>query len=109
MSADHRSETQWKLAALLAVLSMVSPFSIDTFFPSFHTIAAHFHLSRWAVQQTLTVYMLPLAVMSLVQGPLSDALGRRPVILAGLATYTAASIGCTLAPNFGSLLVFRAL
>jgi DHA1 family bicyclomycin/chloramphenicol resistance-like MFS transporter len=100
---------QWKFAVLLAALSMVSPFSIDTFFPSFHAIATDFGLSKWAVQQTLTVYMLPLSIMSLVQGPLSDALGRRPVIVTGLSIYTVASIGCTLAPNFATLLVFRAL
>ncbi|MGH8208398.1 MAG: MFS transporter, partial [Steroidobacteraceae bacterium] len=94
---------------LLAALSMVSPFSIDTFFPSFHAIAAQFSLSPWAVQQTLTVYMLPLSFMSLVQGPLSDAIGRRRVILVGLAIYTVAAIGCTFAPSFGTLLVFRAL
>jgi DHA1 family bicyclomycin/chloramphenicol resistance-like MFS transporter len=46
--------------------------------------------------------------MSLVQGPLSDAIGRRRVILVGLAVYTAASIGCTLAPTFATLLLFRA-
>src|SRR5579863_3188737 len=100
---------QWKLAALLAALAMVSPFSIDTFFPSFHALASHFSLTRWAVQQTLTAYMLPLSVMSLVQGPLSDAMGRRPVILGGLTIYTLASVGCTLAPNFATLLIFRAL
>jgi DHA1 family bicyclomycin/chloramphenicol resistance-like MFS transporter len=94
---------------LLAALSMVSPFTIDTFFPSFHAMQAYFSLSNFAIQQTLTVYMLPLAVMSLVQGPLSDAVGRRPVILAGLVLYTIASAGCTLAPNFGTLLAFRAL
>jgi DHA1 family bicyclomycin/chloramphenicol resistance-like MFS transporter len=88
---------------------MVSPFSIDTFFPSFHAIAAQFSLSPWAVQQTLTVYMLPLSFMSLVQGPLSDAIGRRRVILVGLSIYTCAAIGCTLAPNFRTLLLFRAL
>ncbi len=88
---------------------MVSPFSIDTFFPSFHAIATDFGLSKWAVQQSMTVYLLPLSVMSLVQGPLSDALGRRPVILAGLIVYTIASVGCTFAPNFGTLLAFRAL
>src|SRR5215470_945840 len=99
----------WKLAVLLAALSMVSPFSIDTFFPSFYAIAAEFGLSKWAVQQTLTVYMLPLSIMSLVQGPLSDALGRRPVILAGISVYTVASLGCTFAPNFGTLLAFRGL
>jgi DHA1 family bicyclomycin/chloramphenicol resistance-like MFS transporter len=53
--------------------------------------------------------MLPLSIMSLVQGPLSDATGRRPVILAGITVYTLASIGCTFAPNFGTLLAFRAL
>ncbi len=97
------------LAVLLAVLSMVSPFSIDTFFPSFHAIARQFSLSPWAVQQTLTAYMLPLSLMSLVQGPLSDAIGRRRVIIVGLSVYTVAAIGCTLAPTFGMLLVFRAL
>ena len=65
------------LALLLAALSMAGPFSIDTFFPSFHAIAEQFSVSAWAVQQTLTVYMLPLSFMSLVQGPLSDAVGRR--------------------------------
>jgi DHA1 family bicyclomycin/chloramphenicol resistance-like MFS transporter len=47
--------------------------------------------------------------MSLVQGPASDALGRRPIILAGLCVYTLASVGCTFAPNFATLLIFRAL
>jgi MFS transporter, DHA1 family, multidrug resistance protein len=108
--AEQRSRNRHgRLALLLAALAMAGPFSIDTFFPSFHAIAADFSISAWAVQQTLTVYMLPLSFMSLVQGPLSDAVGRRRVILVGLAIYTAASIGCTLAPTFGTLLLFRAL
>jgi DHA1 family bicyclomycin/chloramphenicol resistance-like MFS transporter len=109
LSSDRGASRYWKFAVLLAALSMVSPFSIDTFFPSFHALAEQFGLSKWALQQTLTVYMLPLSLMSLVQGPLSDAIGRRRVILFGLVAYTAASIGCTLAPTFGMLLVFRAL
>jgi len=108
-TADRYKGRHGGLAVLLAALSMASPFSIDTFFPSFPAIAAEFSLSRWALQQTLTVYMLPLSLMSLVQGPLSDAIGRRRVILAGLTVYCAASIGCTLAPTFGALLAFRAL
>jgi len=105
----HGAARHWRLAVLLAALSMLSPFSIDTFFPSFHAIAEDFSLSKWAVQQTLTVYMLPLSIMSLVQGPLSDALGRRPVLLTGISLYTLASLGCTFAPNFPTLLIFRAL
>lgn len=103
------SPRYWKLAVLLAALSMVGPFTIDTFFPSFHAIAADFGLSKWAVQQTLTAYMLPLSIMSLIQGPVSDALGRRPVVLTGLCVYTLASVGCAFAPNFATLLIFRAL
>lgn len=99
----------WKLAALLAALSMVGPFTIDTAFPSFHAIAEDFGLSKWAVQQTLTAYLLPLSIMSLVQGPASDALGRRPIILAGLCVYMLASVGCAFAPNFATLLIFRTL
>ena len=109
LAADSRKGRHRGLAILLAALSMAGPFSIDTFFPSFYAIAEQFSVSAWAVQQTLTVYMLPLSFMSLVQGPLSDAIGRRRVIVVGLAIYTAASIGCTLAPTFGTLLLFRAL
>jgi MFS transporter, DHA1 family, multidrug resistance protein len=96
-------------ALLLGALSMVSPFSIDTFFPSFHAMAAEFHLTPWQIQQTLTAYMVPLAFMSLIQGPLSDALGRRPVIVLGLVLYATASLGCTWAPSFPVLLLFRAI
>ena len=42
------------MAALLAALAMVSPFSIDTFFPSFRAIAADLGVATWHVQQTLT-------------------------------------------------------
>ena len=97
------------LAVLLAGLSMVSPFSIDTFFPSFRAMEADLGVSRWQMQQTLTAYMLPYAVTALLYGPLSDALGRRPVIIWGLGFYTLGSLACVLAPNFTSLLVFRAL
>lgn len=103
------SGSHWGMAALLAALAMVSPFSIDTFYPSFPAIAREFSLTAWQIQQTITVYMVPFALMTLVQGPLSDALGRRPVVLAGLMIYSVASIACVFAPSFAFLLAFRAL
>jgi DHA1 family bicyclomycin/chloramphenicol resistance-like MFS transporter len=106
---NSRAAAPIGLAALLAGLSMLSPFSIDTFFPSFRAISAEFSLSTLEIQQTLTAYLLPYAFMSLVHGPLSDALGRRPVVLAGLVLYAAASLACALAPGFGTLLAFRAM
>jgi DHA1 family bicyclomycin/chloramphenicol resistance-like MFS transporter len=95
------------LAVLLAFLSMLSPFAIDTCLPSFRAIQREFDISSLAVQQLLSLYMLPHAVMTLFYGPLSDALGRRKVILLGLGGFTVASVACTLAPNFGTLLLFR--
>jgi DHA1 family bicyclomycin/chloramphenicol resistance-like MFS transporter len=114
MSEAHQSlaaeaRTHRGLAALLAALATVSPFSIDTFFPSFPAIEAQFGLSAWQMQQTLTTYLVPFAMMSLILGPLSDALGRRPVVLVGLMVYTAASVGCAVAPGFAWLLAFRAV
>ena len=97
------------MALLLATLSMVSPLSVDTFFPSFPAIAEYYHLTEWQVQQLITAYLIPFSCFTLVHGPLSDALGRRPVVIAGLCVYTAASIGCVFAPTFGVLLLARAI
>jgi len=109
MTLSEEARTHRGLAVLLAALATVSPFSVDTFFPSFPAIEAQFGVSVWQMQQTLTAYLVPFAIMSLVLGPLSDALGRRPIVLAGLALYTAASVGCAASPSFAWLLTFRAL
>ncbi|MEO6186860.1 MAG: multidrug effflux MFS transporter [Steroidobacteraceae bacterium] len=97
------------ITLLLASLSMISPLSIDTFLPSFPTIAQQFNLTSWEVQQIITAYLLPFACFSLVHGPLSDALGRRTVVIGGLVLYTIGSIGCILAPTFATLLFCRVL
>jgi MFS transporter, DHA1 family, multidrug resistance protein len=106
---DNKGGSHWGMAALLAALAMVSPFSLDTFYPSFPAISQEFSLTTWQIQQSITVYMLPFALMTLVQGPLSDALGRRPVVLVGLLIYSLASIACVFAPSFAFLLAFRAV
>jgi DHA1 family bicyclomycin/chloramphenicol resistance-like MFS transporter len=93
---------------MLAGLAMLGPFSIDTFLPSFPAIQRDFAVSTLELQQTLSVYLATFAVMTLFHGALSDSFGRRPVILACLALYTIASIGCFLAQSFPQLLLFRA-
>ena len=98
-----------RLAPLLAALAMLGPFSIDTFFPAFRVMGDDLRVSPAAMQQTISVYLAVYSVMSLFHGPLSDAYGRRRVILCFTALFTVASLGCALAPNFATLLVFRAL
>lgn len=97
------------LTLLLAGLAMFGPFAIDTMFPAFPAIGAEFHADDFALQQTLSIYLIALALMSLVHGPLSDALGRRPVVIGGVALFTLASIGCALTWSIESLWFFRAL
>lgn len=97
------------LAVLLGGLSMVSPFSIDTFFPAFHAMERGLGVNAWQLQQVLTAYMLTFAFASLVHGPLSDAIGRRPVMIGGMVLYTVGSIACMLAPNYYALIAARIL
>lgn len=72
-------------------------------------IGQKLHADAVAVQETLTAYMLPFAVMTLWHGAISDAFGRRRVILWGTALFALASAACALANSIEWLLVFRAL
>jgi DHA1 family bicyclomycin/chloramphenicol resistance-like MFS transporter len=99
----------WALAVLLATLGMLGPFSIDTFIPAFSGIAKSLDATPLQMQQTLSAYLFGFALMSLFHGALSDSLGRRPVVLWGLAAFTLASMGCALSQNIHQLIFFRAV
>jgi DHA1 family bicyclomycin/chloramphenicol resistance-like MFS transporter len=97
------------MLVILGGLSMIGPFAIDTMFPAFRQMGAQFGTDTLAMQQTLSAYLVAYAAMSLVHGPMSDAFGRRRVILGGVAVFALASVGCALAPDLTTLLAFRAL
>ncbi len=92
---------------VLAMLSMIGPFSIDTPFPAFAQMGDALDVSSGELQLVVTAYMLAFASMSLFHGPLSDAIGRRPVIMGSLVVYAAASAACAFAPTLEWLLVGR--
>lgn len=98
-----------QLTLLLAGLSMLGAFSIDTYFPSFPAIAEHFGVTLADMQKTLSFYLLALAMMSLFHGSLSDSFGRRKIILATLVVYIIGCVGSIFAPNFEALVFFRVL
>ncbi|WP_396266905.1 multidrug effflux MFS transporter [Ideonella sp.] len=100
---------RWALAALLATLGMLGPFSIDTYLPAFTGIAASIGATPVEMQQTLSAYLLGFAAMNLFHGALADSFGRKPVVLAGVAMFTLASVGCALSNSIGWLVAFRAL
>jgi DHA1 family bicyclomycin/chloramphenicol resistance-like MFS transporter len=97
------------LAMMLAGLSMLGPFSIDTYLPAFPNIQAGLNASAIEVQQTLTVYMLAFAGMVLWHGALSDAFGRRNIIIGSLALFAIGTLGCAAASSVHYLWAFRIL
>lgn len=109
MSTQPDNSPPASLVLLLAALAMFGPFSIDTIFPAFPNIEAALHVGPVEMQQTISVYLLSYALMSLLHGPLSDSLGRRPVIMAGVVVFIIASIGCAYASTIWQLLGFRCL
>lgn len=98
-----------KLALLLAFLNVIGPFSTDAYLPAFQAMESDLGADAIAMQQSLTAYMLPFATMMLFHGAISDALGRRRVIIAGLALYIVSALLCALAPNIHTLLLGRML
>ena len=98
-----------RLVVLLATLSMLGPLAIDTYLPSFHALAREFAVGPAAIQQTLSVYLSGFAFMMLLSGGLSDAFGRRRVILSTLVLYVVASFGAAAASGFDVFLYWRLL
>lgn len=94
---------------LLALLGMFGPFSIDTTFPAFAAMGEQFRVSDAAMQLVVSAYLASFAAMCLFHGPISDAVGRKPVMVTGAAVYALASIGCALSASLEMLLVFRVL
>ncbi|MEO8848133.1 MAG: multidrug effflux MFS transporter [Casimicrobiaceae bacterium] len=103
------ADRTWGFAALLASLAMLGPFSIDMYLPAFPAITREFDASPIAMQQTLSIYLFAYAAMMLWHGALSDAWGRRPIVLAGMIIYAVATLGCAIAGNIQSLWLFRGL
>ena len=81
----------------------------NLFLPSLAHIAEEFEADYGLVNLSIAGYAAVTAVLQLVMGPLSDRFGRRPVILAVLGVFVAASLGCALARDVETFLLFRML
>lgn len=97
------------LTVIVALLSMIGPFSIDAYLPSFPDIEADFGVSREVLSQSLGIYLIAFAASTLVWGPLADRYGRRGVIMGSQLVYMLASIGCALSSSISAFLLFRTL
>jgi len=91
----------------LILLAGVAGLAMNVFLPSLPNMALHFETEYWVLQMSVAAYFAMNAVLQILIGPVSDNLGRRPVVLWGLLLFTFASIGCIYAPNATVFLMFR--
>lgn len=94
---------------LLTLLLGAQPITTDLYLPTLPTLALDLHASVGSVQLTLSALIICFGLGQLVCGPLADRFGRRPVLLAGMALYTAASVLSAFAPTIEWLIGWRAL
>lgn len=92
---------------MLGLITAVGPFAIDMYLPALPSIGANLHAAPSEVQLTLMVYFVTIGVCQLAYGPLTDIVGRKPPIYAGLCVFMVGSIGCALAPTVETLIAFR--
>lgn len=90
-----------ELVILLAMFTSIGALTIDLQLPAMPLILQSFGLNEANQQQwIITAYMLGFAAAQIFYGPISDSLGRKPVLLFGLSLYTLASIACIFADSY---------
>lgn len=94
---------------VLALLTAFGPLSIDMYLPSLPRIAGELGATTGEIQLTLSAFFIGAALGQLVYGPLSDRLGRRPVLLFGIGLYIVTSALCALSTSVEALIAFRLL
>jgi DHA1 family bicyclomycin/chloramphenicol resistance-like MFS transporter len=96
-----------RLGLIIGSLTALAPLSIDLYLPALPELTSSFGASASEGQLTLTACLAGLALGQMLFGPLSDRLGRRPPVLAGLAAYGAASLACAFASSLWVLVALR--
>src|ERR1700754_3249230 len=108
-AVEVNTPSRARMIALLGVMVALGPLTIDMYLPALPRIADELSVSSSVVQLTLTGTLAGLALGQLIVGPLSDSLGRRRPLMAGIVLHMVASVLCMLAPNLVVLGLARVL
>ncbi|MEO3761268.1 multidrug effflux MFS transporter [Mycobacterium sp. B14F4] len=107
--AATRTPSRIRMIVVLGVMVALGPLTIDMYLPALPGIADELGVSSSVAQLTLTGTLAGLALGQLIVGPLSDSLGRRRPLMAGIVLHMLASLLCLFAPNIAVLGVARGL
>jgi len=104
----QKSVSQTEFVAIVAMLFATIAISIDAMLPALPDIAAALSPEAPnAAQLVVTSFVLGMGIGTLFAGPLSDAFGRKRVIMLGSAVYAMAALACYFAPSLELLLAAR--
>ncbi|PMR67695.1 multidrug effflux MFS transporter [Halomonas heilongjiangensis] len=96
-----------RVAILVAANTALAPFAIDAYLPAMAALAASVGASIHHTELSISVFLAGFAIGQLLFGPLSDRLGRKPVLLGGLVVFLLASLAITTIDSLSELLVWR--
>lgn len=101
--------TERQIVLVLASLSAITPLAIDMYLPSFPAIATDLHTSIPNVEFSLSLYFFGMAMGQLLGGPISDAYGRRPLVMIGLIVFGMSSLLLSITNQIEIFWILRAL
>ncbi|BAQ77513.1 major facilitator family transporter [Pseudomonas sp. Os17] len=106
---DHSPATPKNTAAVILLLTMtlLGVFPLDVILPSFPALAERFNTSSADIALSVSLFAIGLSFSLMVIGPLSDSLGRKKLLLAGMAVAIAGALGCMAATEYPWFLLFR--
>ncbi len=103
------SPSNFLCSALLILLCLLGVFPLDVILPSFPALAGEFHVEPLQIAYSVSFFAFGVALAQIVIGPLSDGMGRKRLLLAGLGVSIAGAVGCVLSTRYETFMAFRLL
>ncbi|WP_416465559.1 MFS transporter [Pseudomonas sp. LFS044] len=95
------------LVVLLMMISLLGVFPLDVILPSFPDLAASFDVSLKTIAFSVSIFAIGVAISQAIIGPLSDVVGRKPLLIGGLAVSVIGSLGCLFSKGYEGFMIFR--
>ena len=106
-TADGTEINEWRLILVLVLATAIGPFSMQVFLPALPAIQGSYGVAAATAQLAFSLSAFAMAVATLFYGPISDRVGRRRALLAGIIIFIAGSLVCAFATSIAWLIIGR--